>query len=444
MDHFTKKESPNEMTEKQDNMIDLVPDRERHVVIGVIPPHQLGPGEEPLQELIGLVEAAGADVVGSMWQKRRNPHMKTYLGKGKLVELKQLLGPLKAHTLTVDADLSPAQLKSLEETFQMKVIDRSEVILDIFASRARTHQAQLQVSLAQSQYELPRLGRKWLHLERLGGGIGTRGPGESQIETDRRLLRTRIKQLEEQLSQIETRRKQEVEARGDEYTISLVGYTNAGKSTLMNALTHADAFVKDQLFATLDTLTRPLELDSGMEVLLSDTVGFIRRLPHHLVASFHATLEEAVQSKLLLHVVDASSPLAREQIRAVNQTLKEIGCVGREHIYVLNKVDQCTDPALLEMLQEHYRPSVTISAVTGEGLDTLREMLRVRAAEKYLRKAITLRFPASDGKRLAAINQHGKVFDLVYEGEMAVARVEMAAPDIHRLKRFPGPMTIEA
>ena len=432
-----------EKTHKGPMLINLVPDRERHVLIGVIPPYQLGPGEAPLDELAGLVEAAGAEVAGRLWQKRRTTHSKTYLGKGKLADLKQLVGDTKPDTITVDSDLTPVQLKTLEETLGTKVIDRSEVILDIFASRARTHQAQLQVMLAQAQYELPRLGRKWTHLERLGGGIGTRGPGETQIEADRRILRNRVQSLQEELHAIESRRRQEVAARSEEFTVSIVGYTNAGKSTLMNVLTDANAFVKDQLFATLDTLTRPCELDTGITALVSDTVGFIRRLPHHLVASFHATLEEAVQARLLLHVVDSSTPLAREHIRSVNQTLKSIGCEGREHLYVFNKVDQCPDPALLSALREHYSPSVAISALTGEGVDELREAVRSRAAGSSQRRRIVLRFPASDGRRLAAINQVGRVLSTEYEENTACVTVELGLAELERLRRLPGPMEFD-
>jgi len=406
-------------------MIQLDPDRERHLLVGLITPGMLGHGEEPLEELASLVETAGADVVGRIWQKRPRPHSRTYLGKGKLAELVAAVEELRPHTVVADTDLSPTQLKHLEEAVRTKVIDRSEVILDIFASRARTHQARLQVSLAQLQYELPRLGRKWTHLERLGGGIGTRGPGESQIETDRRLLRTRIARLRRELSQIEQRKENEVQARDKEFTASLVGYTNAGKSTLMNALTRAGTLAENKLFATLDTLTRPLDLGGAVQVLLSDTVGFIRRLPHHLVASFHATLEETTRADLLLHVVDASSPIAVDQIRAVNQTLVEIDLRGREHLYVLNKADAVRDGAMLAMLRQKYTPNILVSARTGRGLDELKEELRARASTAQGRAVFTLRFHGGDGRRLAAVNACGNVRELTYEGNDVVAEVEL-------------------
>jgi GTP-binding protein HflX len=430
------------MSKKPQDTIELVPDRERHFLIGLYAPGMLGPGETPLDELASLVETAGADVVGRLHQKSKRPHPRHYLGKGKLQEMVQEVRRIKPHTVVADGDLTPAQLSALENAVKTKVIDRSEVILDIFASRARTHQAALQVELAQAQYELPRLGRKWTHLERLGGGIGTRGPGETQIETDRRLLRGRIQRLRRELTAIEARKVSEVDARRNEYTVSLVGYTNAGKSTLMNALTGAEAFVEDRLFATLDTLTRTLSLEGGVQALLSDTVGFVRRLPHHLVASFHATLEETTQADLLLHVVDAGNPIAVEHIRAVNETLRSIGCGGRDHLYVFNKIDTVTDRAALEMMLQTYSPSIRLSAQTGEGCDALLEEIRVRAAEAGGYSVVTVRFDSGDGRRFAALNASADVQELSYEGQDTVARVEIAPPDLERLKRLPGEMSV--
>src|SRR5205807_3676983 len=253
-----------------------------------------------------------------------------------------------------DNDLSPAQVRNLEKATTVKVIDRSELILDIFASRARSVEARLQVELAQLEYALPRLRRMWTHLSRYTGGIGLRGPGETQLEEDRRLVALRIRDLRGRLVEVQARKEREVRSRQEEHTVSLVGYTNAGKSTLMHALTGAGVYVEDKLFSTLDTRTRQWHLKDWGRVLLSDTVGFIRDLPHHLVASFKATLEETRQARLLLHVVDASNPAAEDQIKAVNGVLKELGCGKKPTLLVFNKVDQLADRSLVQVLQTHH------------------------------------------------------------------------------------------
>ncbi|MBI5761087.1 MAG: GTPase HflX, partial [Planctomycetales bacterium] len=261
---------------------------------------------EPLDELRGLAETAGVKIVGSLIQNRQWVDKKTYLGKGKLEELKQLVETQNAEVIIFDTSLSPAQGRNIEEATGKTIVDRSELIIDIFATHARTAEAKLQVELAQLLYTRPRLKRMWTHLERTEGAIGTRGPGEQQIETDRRLIDTRVSELKSRIKELEQRRERLVKQRHDHFTVSIVGYTNAGKSTLMNALTGADVFVADQLFATLDTRTRSWVIPHWGTVLLSDTVGFIRDLPHHLVASFKSTLAEALHADLLLHVVDAS------------------------------------------------------------------------------------------------------------------------------------------
>src|SRR5205807_3410305 len=300
-------------------------------------------GADPLDELRGLATTAGAVVVGGILQKRERIVPATYIGKGKLEELQAEVEAQDADVVIFDNDLSPAQVRNLEKATGVKVIDRSELILDIFASRARSVAARLQVELAQLEYALPRLRRMWTHLSRYKGGIGLRGPGETQLEEDRRIVGQRIRDLRDRLAHVQKRKEREVASRREEHTVSLVGYTNAGKSTLMNALTGAGVYVEDKLFSTLDTRTRQWHLKEWGRVLLSDTVGFIRDLPHHLVASFKATLEEARQSRLLLHVVDASSPVAEEHIKAVNQILKELGCEQKPILLVLNKVDRVGD-----------------------------------------------------------------------------------------------------
>lgn len=415
--------------------------RERCLLVGAVVRGRYAPQETPLDELACLVDTAGGEVAGRITQKMEHPHARTYLGKGKFEEMVELAVSTRADTVVVDDDLKPAQLGALEDACQRKVIDRSEVIMDIFCSRARTRQAQLQVELAQLQYQLPRLVRKWTHLERLGGGIGTRGPGESQIESDRRIIRGKIQALEEELEKIGARRVREVAARKACFTVSLVGYTNAGKSTLMNRLTGAGAFVEDRLFATLDTLTRKLQLANGAELLVSDTVGFIRRLPHHLVASFHATLEEAAGADLLLHVVDGADPLAAEYAASVNDTLSALGMEGRDMAYVINKVDAVTDPASLHALAEALRPSLQLSAVTGAGAGELLEMLGRKAMAGKLES--TLRFSSGDGKRLAVVNQLGKVLETSYDGADVIVRAVLEAADLERIRKLPGEMLVE-
>ncbi len=414
--------------------------RERCFLVGVRVPGRYDEHEDPLAELAALVQTAGGGVAGRMVQNLDRPHPRTFVGRGKFESLIEQVAEARVETVVVDDDLSPKQLSTMEEGCRAKVIDRSEVILDIFNARARTHQAKLQVELAQLEYELPRLVRKWTHLERLGGGIGTRGPGESQIETDRRILRRKIRSLREELDRIKTRKEREVRSRHTCFTVCLVGYTNAGKTTLLNRLTGAAAPVADRLFATLDTLTRRMELDDGTPLLVSDTVGFIRRLPAHLVASFHATLEEAAQADLLLHVIDGTDPLARRHRAAVDQTLEQLGLADRERFYVYNKADAVTDSAMLEGLCNTAEPGQVVSAHTGEGLDDLLAMLKRRA--RAGRQETTLRFPATDGRRFALVNEIGQVQDIRYDGSDVIIRVVLRPIDLERLQRLPGDVRV--
>src|SRR5579864_8908284 len=328
---------------------------EKAVLISVGLPDRPWLGEDPLDELRGLATTAGARIVGELTQKRQHIVPGTYIGSGKLQELQELVQATDADVVIFDNDLTPAQVRNLEKSLNVKVIDRSELILDIFATRARSTEARMQVELAQLEYALPRLRQMWSHLGRISGGIGARGPGETQLEEDRRLVDLRIRDLKARLVEVQARKEREVRSRREEHTVSLVGYTNAGKSTLMNALTGAGVYVEDKLFSTLDTRTRQWHLKDWGRVLLSDTVGFIRDLPHHLVASFKATLEEARQARLLLHVVDASNPAAEEQIKAVNGVLEELGCKDKPALLVLNKVDRLKDLSYLHVLQSHHR-----------------------------------------------------------------------------------------
>ncbi|AGA29202.1 GTPase HflX [Singulisphaera acidiphila] len=387
--------------------------REKTILVGVL----LSDGEysqdDPLDEIRGLAKTAGLVVVGSMLQKRQHVDIATYIGSGKVAELKELVEAHEADLVVFDNDLGPAQTRNLERILGVKVIDRTEVILDIFATRARTHEAHLQVELAQLEYAMPRLKRMWTHLSRYKGGIGVRGPGEKQLEEDRRLVVHRIQDLKAKLGKVQARKEREVAGRSDTPSVSLVGYTNAGKSTLMNALTDAGVFVEDKLFATLDTRTRRWRLNGGGQVLLSDTVGFIRNLPHTLVASFKATLEEARQADLLLHVVDASSPEAEMQIRAVKNVLEELGLADQPTILVLNKADRVPDRSFLDVLKAHHHDPITISAAQGDGIDRLEQAVRESLHERSLDAEIET--GVENGRVLAYLAQHAQIINRAYD-----------------------------
>jgi GTP-binding protein HflX len=398
--------------------------RERAILVGVLLPNGDFNPDDPLDEIRGLAKTAGLVVVGSLLQKRPQPDIATYIGSGKVEELKELVEAHEADLVVFDNDLAPSQTRNLEKALGVKVIDRTEVILDIFAHRARTHEAHLQVELAQLEYALPRLKRMWTHLSRYKGGIGVRGPGEKQLEEDRRLVVHRIQDLKEKLSKVQARKEREVASRGDLATVSLVGYTNAGKSTLMNALTDAGVLVEDKLFATLDTRTRRWQFRGGGHVLLSDTVGFIRNLPHALVASFKATLEEARQADLLLHVVDASNPEAEKQIQAVKAVLDELGLADHPTLLVLNKADQVPDRSYLDVLRAHHDESVVVSAARGEGLDRLEQAVREALAEQALEAEVETEL--ANGRVLAYLAQHAQVKDRSYpEGDRVLVQCRL-------------------
>ncbi len=380
---------------------------ERAVLVSVALPSRPWAGDDPLDELRGLAETAGARIVGELTQKRQDIVPGTYIGKGKLGELNELVEAKDAEVVIFDNDLSPAQVRNLEKTTNAKVIDRSELILDIFATRARTIESKLQVELAQLEYALPRLKRMWTHLSRYKGGIGLRGPGETQLEEDRRLVGLKIRDLKERLRHVQARKQREVSSRFEEHTVSHVGYTTAGNSTLMNRLTGAGVYVEDKLFSTLDTRTRQWRLRDWGRILLSDTVGFIRDLPHHLVASFKATLEEARQARLLLHVVDASNPHAEEHILAVKKVLKELDCDSRPTLLVLNQIDRLTDLSYLQVLQAHHPRAVAVSAFTGAGIDALEDAVIAMLSADFLQVSIDL--DAGNGRVLAYLAAHADI-----------------------------------
>ncbi|UCD76875.1 MAG: GTPase HflX [Phycisphaerales bacterium] len=353
---------------------------ERAILVEVVLPGDYVDASEPLGELRALAETAGATVVGELMQKRRKPRGRTYLGKGKVAELAALAKMTDATLAIFDNDLSPAQIRALEQAVECKIIDRSELILDIFANRATTHMARIQVEIAQLEYTYPRLRAMWDHLGQIVGGapvgIGTRGPGEQQIEIDRRLVQRRLKQLRTELAQMQQRKTREVAQRNlDHYTVGLVGYTNAGKSTLFNRATAGGAFAHAKLFATLSTRVERWELGGGNHVMLSDTVGFIRELPHHLVASFKSTLEETVHAQLLIILVDALDPNAEMQLETVMQTLDEIGATYQRRVIVLNKIDVVADSDDVLVWLNRHPDALPISAATGQGLDELAEVV---------------------------------------------------------------------
>ena len=399
------------------------------ILVGVFDPGETTDREGVLDELKGLVKTAGVNVVGEIVQFRDTPHPAHCLGTGKLEELKMLVEHTGAEMVVFDNNLTPSQGRSLEQAVEKPIVDRSEVILDIFATHAQTHEAMLQVELAQLMYFRTRLKRMWTHLERIAGGIGAgRGPGEKQLETDRRLIDKRISDLRAKLKHVENRRERTVSQRRTEQTVSLVGYTNAGKSTLMRSLTGADVLVEDKLFATLDTRTRRWNVPNYNEVLLSDTVGFVRNLPHHLVASFRSTLEEARHADLLLHVVDASNPEAEKQIHTCYQVLEEIGVDCSNVVLVLNKADQIEDRSFIDVLRRHYDDTITISAATGQGIDKLSNLVAERLSGGFV--FADIQTSVSNGKLLSWLNQHAEELERSYENDGSTVRFKVRMANI--------------
>jgi len=414
---------------------------ERAILFRVMLSEERTDGEEPLEELLRLAETAGANVVHTVVQNRASIDPVYYIGKGKALELARIAKELDVDVLICDDDLAPAQVKNLEKVIDEKVIDRSELILDIFATRAKTFQAKLQVELAQLEYTKPRLKRMWTHLSRIEGGIGTRGPGEKQLEVDKRIVARKIHYLREKLHEIEKRQERLVASRKEFFTVSIVGYTNAGKSTLMNVLTDSGAFVEDKLFATLDTKTSVCKLDNGEKILVSDTVGFIKKLPHHLVASFKATLEEARHADLLLHVVDVSSPVVNRQIEAVNIVLKELGCDKKPTIMVFNKIDAVKDESAVPLLRAHYKNCVIISAKTHQGMDELKRKI-VEMLERNL-VDLEISCSAGNGKLIAYLHEHTRIISSRFEDERATFRLLMEDKLLQKLRALEDDIQIK-
>jgi len=390
-----------------------------------------------LQELAELADTAGAIVVGELTQHIDRPDSRTYLGSGKIDELRERVNETNATLVLFDDELSPSQGKNIEDAIGTRVMDRAELILDIFATRARTSEAKIQVELAQLEYMLPRLTRMWTHLEKFRGGIGVRGPGETQLETDRRLINQRIKVLKERLHDVQRGRSIQRQSRQSEFKASLVGYTNAGKSSILRGLSGAqEIFVENRLFATLDPLTRDVDLGDHAHVLVTDTVGFIRKLPHHLVASFRATLEETREANLLLHVIDASSASWEEQRVVVDQVLDELGVKDIPKVLVFNKIDLLEHDALLA-LQDRIGAlvpsSVFVSSIADGGLEPLRRTLS--ASIRTRRPLRNIFLSPSDGKLLAEIHREGEVLGQRMEGERLLVEARVDEALAGRLRR---------
>jgi len=411
-------------------------DRESAILVGArtpdVSPYDL---EDSMDELALLADTAGADVTDRVTQNLTRLKPATFIGSGKVSEIKRLAKERDSNLVIFDDDLAPVQVRNLEKEIDCKLLDRPGLILDIFAERAQTAAAKTQVELAQLDYTRSRLTRRWTHLSRQEGGIGTKGPGETQIETDRRLIDKRIDTLEERLQKIDRQRATQRKGRSEHLRVSLVGYTNAGKSTLMNALAGADVFAENRLFATLDSTTRSLELGGGKELLLSDTVGFIRKLPHKLIESFKSTLDEVRESDFLLHVVDATHRRSEDHIRVVRETLAEMDMRDKPSLLVFNKIDAIEERSLLAGLRREYPEAAFVSALRGMGLGQLREQLTDLVEERYVEHTAVV--PVTEPQLISRIHDLGEVKDEEYtyarngaeqENPTAVARLRFKMP----------------
>ncbi|MAE63057.1 MAG: GTPase HflX [Phycisphaeraceae bacterium] len=411
--------------------------RERAVLVACLLPGNTNDPHDPLGELERLADTAGAVVVDQIIQNRQKPTAATYIGSGKVQSLAEMVQVHEADVVIFDCDLSPSQIGNIEKATECKVIDRSELILDIFAARARTHESKLQVELAQLEYTYPRLRAMWSHLERIAGGaptgIGTRGPGEQQLETDRRIVQHRRAELRRQIARIAGRKRREVDRRNrDFYTVGLVGYTNAGKSTLFNRVTDGSAYADDKLFATLSTRTRSWDLGDGDTVLLSDTVGFVRDLPPHLVASFKSTLEEATRSDMLVVVLDVSHPQAAAQLDTVRSVLDDIGAGEHPTLLLLNKIDLLEHNGDVLVMRQSYPDALPISAATGAGMGDV--IARVRAALRGGVREIQLVLPHDAGKAIHFLESRTTVVERSYNDDHVAMTVRIGSHHLDQLR----------
>ncbi|TDI95312.1 MAG: GTPase HflX [Caldithrix sp.] len=407
--------------------------KEKSILVGVIKKGtDRWEKEDHLEELALLADTAGAVVTDKVIQEKGKIDPAFYVGRGKAEELSELAQKHHADLIIFDDDLSPAQIRNLEGLSDKKILDRSGLILDIFAGRAKTREAKTQVELAQLKYLLPRLTRQWTHLSRQVGGIGTRGPGETQLEVDRRLIGKRISKLTADLVKIKKQR--DVRRRGRELTIkaALVGYTNAGKSTLLNTLTDSKVFVEDRLFATLDPTIRRLKIDDHSDLLLIDTVGFIRKLPHNLVASFMSTLEEAIVADLLLHVVDISHPLVIEQISVVKEVLNELEILNTPTIYVFNKIDKLEQKGLVQRFKKEYKHAVFVSATKGMFLEDLKKEMVKMSSEAIVDLELTL--DISDSETVSKIHRLSEVLESDYQENTVTLNLRTTPENAHKIK----------
>ena len=410
--------------------------KERALLVGVAHDRQENRlVDDYLEELALLADTAGVEVVASVKQQLRQIDPSTYIGKGKVHEIVLKVQAENIQVVIFDDDLSPGQTKNIEREAKCKIIDRSALILDIFAKRARTRESKTQVELAQLEYLLPRLSKMWTHLERQGGGgVFTKGPGETQLETDRRLVGQRIAVLKEELKKIERQRETQRAGRGEIFRVALVGYTNVGKSTLLNALSQADVYVEDRLFATLDATTRKVFLDNDHSCLITDTVGFIRKLPHHLVASFRSTLEEVREADILLHVVDLSSPIFMEQMEAVEKVLRELNALKDARIVVFNKVDRVSDEALITSMRHQFPNSVFISAGRRIGLDKLKQAIKDEIEHAFTLDKVS--FDSGDGKFYATVHHLAEVLEETYTDSKTTLHFRALKVNAERIKKL--------